>query len=430
MPASVLNWSRSVPAAAPRDLMVRVGWRNLWRNRRRTWLTAGGVAFAVFLVVGSMCVQLGSYAVMEENATSLLTGHIQIQNAAYVENDRLEHTVPDATAVQRQAAAVDGVVAVAPRVETFALASAGERSFGAQILGVEPAAESQVVGFQERIVAGRSIGAGDEALLGEGLARNLGVAPGEELVVLGSAKEGGVAALVLTVVGLFRSGQTELDRSLVWVPLATVQNAFGLGDEVHTLVLRGEDLSRVDTLVARLRAALPSALPDGTRLLVRPWHELLPDVRQAIAVDRVSAAFFYWIIMILVAFSVVNTFIMTIFERTREFGVLLAIGMRPGRILAMLQWEAFFVWLVGAGLGLALATLLMLWLQQVGIPMGGDLASLSERMYMPNRLYPAFTLEALLTAPVVMLLGTQLAALLPALRLRRLVPAVALRGAA
>jgi ABC-type lipoprotein release transport system permease subunit len=367
---------------------------------------------------------------MEENATSLLTGHVQIQSAAYVENDRLENTLAGATALQRQAAAVDGVVAVAPRVETFALASAGERSFGAQILGVDPAAESRVVRFQQRVVAGRSISSGDEALLGEGLARNLGVAPGEELVVLGSAKEGGVAALVLTVVGLFRSGQSELDRSLVWVPLGVVQNAFGLGDEVHALAVRAEALSEVDSVVARLRAALPAALPDGTRLLVRPWQVLLPDVRQAIAVDRVSAAFFYWIIMILVAFSVVNTFIMTVFERTREFGVLLAIGMRPGRILAMLQWEAFFVWLVGAALGLALAILLMLWLKQVGIPMGGDLASLSERMYMPTRLYPAFTLEALLSAPLVMLLGTQLAALLPALRLRRLAPAAALRASA
>jgi ABC-type lipoprotein release transport system permease subunit len=287
-----------------------------------------------------------------------------------------------------------------------------------------------VVRFQERVVAGRGIASGDEALLGEGLARNLGVGLGDEMVLLGSAKQGGIAALALTVVGLFRSGQSELDRSLVWAPLPVVQNAFGLGDEVHALVLRADRLSGVDTIVARLRAALPATLPDGTLLRVRPWQDLLPDVRQAIAVDRVSAAFFYWIIMILVTFSVVNTFIMTVFERTREFGVLLAIGMRPGRILAMLQWEAFFIWLVGAVLGMALAVLLMLWLMQVGIPMGGDLASLSERMYMPTRLYPAFTPEALLTAPVVMLLGTQLAALLPGLRLRRLVPAAALRTSA
>jgi ABC-type lipoprotein release transport system permease subunit len=388
------------------------------------------VAFAVFLVVASMCVQLGSYEVMEENATSLLTGHIQIQSAAYVHNDRLENTVPDATSLQRQVSEVDGVVAVAPRVETFALASAGERSFGALILGVAPAAEARVVRFQERVVAGRGIASGDEALLGEGLARNLGVGLGDEMLLLGSAKQGGIAALALTVVGLFRSGQSELDRSLVWAPLPVVQNAFGLGDEVHALVLRADRLSGVDTIVARLRAALPATLPDGTLLRVRPWQDLLPDVRQAIAVDRVSAAFFYWIIMILVTFSVVNTFIMTVFERTREFGVLLAIGMRPGRILAMLQWEAFFIWLVGAVLGMALAVLLMLWLMQVGIPMGGDLASLSERMYMPTRLYPAFTPEALLTAPVVMLLGTQLAALLPGLRLRRLVPAAALRTSA
>ena len=424
--APPLHWT----AGAVRDLTVRVGWRNLWRNRRRTWLTAGGVAFAVLLVVAAMCVQLGSYVVMEENATSLLTGHIQIQSAAYVDNDRLENTLTDASMLRRQVSAVPGVVAVAPRVEIFALASAGERSFGTQLLGVDPPAEARVVKFQERIVAGRSISAGSEGLLGEGLARNLGVRLGDEVVLLGAAKEGGVGALVLEVVGLFRSGQSELDRSVIWAPLPVVQNAFGLGDEVHTLALRTSNLTDVDVVVSRIAASLPTVLADGTRPTIRPWPELLPDVRQAIAVDRVSAAFFYWIIMILVAFSVVNTFIMTVFERTREFGVLLAIGMRPARIMAMLQWEAFFVWLVGAGLGLGLALLLVLWLMQVGIPLGGDLEALSSRMYMPTRLYPAFTLEALTTAPVVMLAGTQLAALLPALRVRRLLPAAALRAPA
>ena len=415
-------------SAASRWLTVRIGWRNLGRNRRRTWLTAAGVAFAVLLVVTAMCIQLGGYQTMEENATSLVVGHLQVHNAAYVDNDRLENKIADASAILREVAKVDSVVAVAPRVETFALASAGERSFGARIMGIDPSAEAQVVRLEERIIEGRGVTDGNDGLVGEGLARNLGVGVGDEIVVLGTAMEGGVAAMAIDVVGLFRSGQSELDRAVIWAPLAAVQNAFGLGDEVHTLVVRSEDLGSVDATAAQVAAALRGWPSRDVSLSVRPWHEVLPDLRQAIAVDRISAAFFYWIIMILVAFSVVNTFIMTVFERTREFGVLLAIGMRPGRIVRMLQWEAFFVWLLGTAIGLGLALLLVSWLKQVGIYLGEDMERLAEQIYMPTRMYPAFVPEALLTAPLVMLLGTQLAALIPSWRVRRLVPSQALRG--
>ncbi len=367
---------------------------------------------------------------MEDNATSLLTGHIQIQNRKYLDNDRLEFSIPDAARLVRRVEDLPDVTGAAPRVETFALVSVGERSFGARIMGVDPVAEARVVRFQQHVVAGRSVVSGDEALLGETLARNLGAAVGEQIVVLGSAREGGVAALVLDVVGLFRTGQNELDRALIWAPLATVQNAFGLGGEAHTLALRIRDLGAVDAVTAQLTARLTAWAPAAVTLVARPWYQVLPDVRQAIAVDRVSAGFFYWIIMILVAFSVVNTFIMTVFERTREFGVLLAIGMRPASIMFMLQWEAFFVWVLGTGMGLGLALLLVFWLMQVGIYLGDDMAQLSRQMYMPTRLYPALAGRALASAPLVMLVGTQLAALVPSWRIRRLAPALALRSAA
>ena len=171
-----------------------------WRNKRRTWLTAGGIAFAIVLVVFSMAMQFGSYEGMTENATSLLTGHLQIQNPAYVDNQRIEYTIAEATALRRQIELTPGVVAVAPRVEAFALASVGERSSGVQILGVDVAAEQRTVRFFKFVKQGRPIQAADDAVLGLALARNLGLGVGDELVLLGAAKEGGIAALALKVV--------------------------------------------------------------------------------------------------------------------------------------------------------------------------------------------------------------------------------------
>lgn len=413
-------------------MTLRIGWRNLWRNRRRTGLTAGGVAFAVFLVVAAACLQHGSYRTMQETATSLLAGHLQIQSRAYTDEERLEATLGNVGDLIRRVEAVQGVTAVAPRAEAYALASAGERSFGAQIMGVDPRAERAVVSFHDRVVAGRYLGASGEAVVGEGLARNLGVSVGDEVVLLGSGRHGGVAVLAVSVTGIFRTGMAEVDRALLQADLAAVRDAFDLPDQAHRLVIRTADLERVDEVTARLEQVLPERWPEagGAGVDVRPWSEVLPDLRQAIEVDRLSSGFFYWMVMILVAFSVVNTFIMTVFERTREFGMLLAIGMRPGRILTMLQWEALFLWVVGTTVGLLLATALVAWLGQTGIHLGEEMERLGRQMYLPTRLYPIFTVEALITAPLVMLAGTQLAALLPSLRIRRLAPVDALRVAA
>ncbi len=427
----------ALPAAGPRltfrpPLLLLLGWRNLWRNVRRTALTAAGVAFAVFLVVSAMCIQLGSYATMKETATSLLAGHLQLQNARYVEDERVEDALPQAAALVRRIAEVPGVLAVAPRVEAFALASAAERSFGVQVVGVDARAEAGVVNFHERIYAGEKVGSEDGAVIGEALARNLGVELGDELVLLGSASRGGVAAMALTVRGLFRTGIADLDRSLLLAEIGAVRDAFGLEDRAHRLVVRTSDLGAVEQVTQRLRRALPTRWPErdgGVPLAVRPWSEVMPDLRQAIEIDRLSGELFYWIIIVLVAFSVVNTFIMTVFERTREFGMLVAIGMRPARIVMMLQWEAAFMWAIGSAVGIALAVVLIAWLSRTGIYLGAELEALAREMYMPTRLYPAFTSEALLTAPLVMFLGTQIAAVLPSLRLRRLQPVEALRVA-
>ena len=411
---------RAVPAG--RGLLPAVAWRNLWRNARRTWLTAGGIAFAVALVVFAMAFQQGTYAQMIDNATSLLSGHVQIQNRDYVEQARLEQTIEQITPLMRQLERQPGLVSVAPRAEAFALVSADERSFGARVLGVDVEREKRTVRFFDRLATGRMIAGGDEVIVGEILARNLNIGVGGELVVLGSGKEGGVAALALEVVGIFRTGNTDLDRAMIAAPLATIQEAFGLAGEAHTLAIKVEPVAES----ARLAGALNDWLPEA--ITARNWDEVMPDVRQSIELDRVSAWFMYGIIIIVVTLSVVNSFIMTVFERTREFGMLRAIGMQPGKIVLMVQLEAACVWALGATLGLALVAPAILWLGSEGIYLGEEIGTLAESLYLPDRLYPALAPKVLAVAPAIMFVGTQVAALIPSLRIRRLQPVAALRA--
>lgn len=405
-------------------LFVRVAWRNLWRRRLRTWLSAGGLAFAIFLVSATVSLQGGSYRGWVDTATGLATGHFQAQHPAYFDDPAVRHVLADGAALVRALGAVAGVVGVAPRAEAFVLVAAGERTFGALALGVDPAREAAMFDLPRRIVAGEFLPRQDSAFVGTALAANLGIGLGAEIAGLGTTAEGGVAALVLTVDGIFETGQAELDRSMMLAPLAAVQAAFELGDGVHRLAVNAADASRVDGL----QPALAAAVPAEARLL--SWRQLLPEIEQGIRLDRISAQMIYWLLMLVVTMSVVNAFVMTVFERTREFGMLLAVGMQPNAIVGMLLVEAACVWVLGAALGLALALAALLPLGVVGVPTAMGVEGMDEmttRLMMPDRLYPLVSLAAMTMAPLVMLAGTLLAALVPALRVRRMRPVDALR---
>ncbi len=398
-----------------------IAWRNLWRNRRRTLFTAGSIAFACLLLMFSRSLQLGSYTGMIDAATELFTGHAQVQHGDFLDDPRLRYRISNAAGLTEQVASLPGVAGVAPRGQAFALLSLDERSFGAQVMGVVPAAEQAISTLPTSLVAGRYLTSGEEAYIGSTLARNLGAQTGDELVVLGTGPEGGVAALAVTVVGIFETGQAELDRGLVQVPLKAFQQAFYLEDQVHQLALVVDDLSRLDKVAASVEALLPP------ELAFRRWQQLMPDVVQAIALDRASNRLFYGILTLVVLFSIVNTFIMTVFERTREFGMLLAIGMRPWRLIGMLQLEALWLAALGSAIACLLAIPMLAWLSQVGIPMAG-MEDLMGGFAFPSHLKADISLVQMGVIPLVFVVGCQISALLPALRLRRLDPVEALRA--
>ena len=402
--------------------MASIAWRNLWRNPRRTWLSALAIAFAVLLLDFFMALQTGQYATMIDSATTLLQGHVQVQHEGYDEEKHFEDTVTDAHRWVHRIETLPEVVAVAPRVQSFVLVSHGESSFATELMGVETAVEPELSRLPAMIDEGRYMNTGDEGIIGVALARNLGVGVGDEITLLGAAKEGGVAALVVTVSGVFDSGLSELDRALVQVPFETFREAFALEDEAHALVVRLRDVSRSDETIAAMEGLLPP------ELVVLGWRELVPGLEQFIDLDRTSGYFFYVLLAVMVTLSIVNTFIMTVFERTREFGMLMALGLRPRSLVGLLQLETFCLVGIGVLIGLAGAVALIGWLARVGFPLPDAAAGLFEGLHLPSRMFPALDTASLVTGASVMFVSVQLAALVPALRLRRLVPVVALRA--
>ena len=403
--------------------MIRLAWRNLQRNKSRTWLTAGGIGFSVLLVSFAMSMQSGSYEIMIDSATRYFSGHGQVSDASYIDQPRFERTVPNATALQAELETIDGL-SVMPRVQAFAVVSMGEKSLGGMVMGVDFAAETRFLDIYDNVIEGQIPRASDEALIGSSMARNLGARVGDELIVLGSGKQGAVAAAIFIIAGIVETGQVELDRTLVFAPIAGVADAFYLQDEVHMLLLMVENLSQLGAIGAQIETKLTGPLA------LQTWQELMPMIEQSIELDKAGAQLFYSLLLILVVFAVVNTFVVVLFERTREFGLFMALGMRPWQVIGQVQFEALLLSLLGVGLGLALALPLINYLSAVGIPlehMGGEEAARQMQMGSFDRLFPKATLASLLTAPMVMIVGTQLAALVSTVRVRGIHPVSALR---
>lgn len=405
-----------------------MAWRNLWRVPRRTWLTAGGVGFAILLVVFIRSMHGGAFGAAINLVTERMSGHVQVQHPEYLDDPRMRHTVEGLAALTETLAGHPDVRAVAPRGMGFGLVSegSGERSFGGQITGIDPAVEFATLA-RKALPGGRPVGGVGEGFMGSKLARNIGVAPGDDIIVLGTGKEGSVAAMAVTLVGLFESGIPDLDRGFLTVHFDDFAEAFGLQDEAHAIAVLTGGPRDAREFAADLATRI--APLDGNAA-VRPWQELMPELEQTVVGEIGGSAVFAVFLVVIVTFVVVSTFVMTVFERTAEFGMLKAIGMAPSAIFRMVQLEGLWMSLMGVALGLASSLVFVYALAIEGIPFSafGDFDDMMDRFFMPDVMMPRFDSAGALAMTATMVAAVQVAAAIPARRIWRLNAVEALRA--
>jgi len=408
------------------NLTFRLAWRNLWRHPRRTWLTTGAMVFSNVILVFLISMQVGMYRMMIENSLRASTGHLQIQARGYNDEQKMRQAVPDVEHLAAEMRSELGLDAVAPRAAAFALASSADRSYGIQVLGVDPEAEARVSSLPGLVDEGRFLADPDasEIVIGKVLARNLKADVGDELTLLGSGRDGSFAAAVTTVVGILASGNPDLDRSLAEVPLVFFQGTFSMGSAGHSVVVFAPDLFQVSAVKSRAQALLPT----GEGLVVLDWDELLPGLKQAIQADLSSALFMYGVLIVLVAFSVLNTQLMSVLERTKEFGIVMSLGVSPGRLGRLVLLETTLMGLLGFALGVFLGGALVLWFGVYGFSFPG-LDEMAGQFNLPDRIYMQLTAVGLLLGPSVVLIASVLASLYPVARLFWLEPVAAMRAA-
>ena len=407
-------------------IVFRLAWRNLWRQPRRTWLTTGAMVFSNMLLVFMMSLQFGMYSLMIDNALQVFTGHLQVQAPLYNDEKKMRQTVPDivplANAIREELQSDK----VAARGWAFALASSNDRSFGIGIYGVEPEFENNVSNIPGLTSEGRYLGGNDaaEIVIGSVLARNLHVEVGEEITLMGSGVDGSFAAAVVDIVGIFESGVTDIDRNIAEIPLGLFQETFFMEGAGHQVVVVGEGLAAIPELQSRVR----SVLPGDSESVILDWDELQPGLKQAIQADMGSAFFMYFVLVILVSFSVMNTQLMSVLERTREFGIVMALGLKPGRLGRLVMLETAIMGLMGTVLGVAVGALVTSWFTTNGLAFPG-MDEMGAKFNLPTRMFPNINALTLLAGPLVVFIFTLLASIYPAVRLHWQNPVDAMRVA-
>ena len=405
-------------------MLAGLAWRNIWRQPQRTVLSLTSIALSGAITIFVLSMQLGTYAIMKQNVLRLLDGYAQLQPPHYASNPDLRKTIAHPRKVMAQLRSIPNVTAAAPRASSYVILASGSRSYGAEVLGIEPAREVHVSSLAGAMTEGRYLNSRDTnaVIIGAGIARNLKLALGSKLTLLGSARDGSIAADVLIVKGIFSTGSPQLDRQIIEIPLSRFQNDFILGQRVNSIALVGRNLSSINASIPALQR-----LAHKNGLVVRDWTKLEPALHDVILLDMSFSVLLYASLIVVVTFIILNTLLMSILERTREFGTLLALGMRPAQIGSMIWFELLL--LAGAGMliGIVLGSAATYIFVKNGIAFGGAEA-LFRQWHMPSTLYPELSLTTALAGPVAIAIAISIAGIIPYLRIRRLTPLSAMRS--
>lgn len=351
-------------------MIIRIAWRNLWRNTRRTLLTACTVGLGLTLLFIAFGLGDGSHLQMIEGAVRLGSGHVVIQAPGYERTGGLENALqPQAVKSARHwLGEVSGRFpqeAVAPRISGSALASSADGATGVRLLGVDPEIEISASKFEEKVVSGRFLKDGDSdvAVIGRGVARKLELDLGGRMVLMAQGAGGTeIESRLFRVAGVLKTGLEEYDQSLVLAPLESVANFFKLNGRVHQLGILLSDVHDAEALAREGTRRLP-------RLEVLSWKEALPELQSYIELDDAGNYVFNLFLFLLIAFMVLNTLLMSVLERNREFSLLDALGLPSSMRFAMVLTEAFFVALISVGIGFLVGYPAHLYFATEGLPL-------------------------------------------------------------
>jgi ABC-type lipoprotein release transport system permease subunit len=345
-----------------------LAWRNLWRNRRRTLISAASILFAISLAWITRSMQNGSYDHMIQSVVGFYSGYVQIHKAGYWKVKSLDRSFTYDEGLKTKVLAIEHVTRVAPRLEGFALAGYGSATEGASVIGISPEDEDGLTNLSAKVRSGRYLSDEDDAVLvAQGLARLLKAGVGDTIVLYGQGYHGIIAAGKYPIMGLIEYPTPEFNTTMIYMPLAAAQYFYAAPEMVDNVAIMIDAQRRLEGVEARLAEAFPAPTYE-----VMTWRELMPDVVQSIELDSAGGALMIIILYIVIGFGILGTIMMMAAERTKEFGILIALGMRKSRLIFVTMVESVVIALQGIASGILVTLPIIAYWYYHPIRLSGD----------------------------------------------------------
>lgn len=349
---------------------LRLAWRNIWRNKRRTILTAASIFLAVFLAVLVRSIQVGWFDYLIEVTIRSYTGHIQLHQKGYWNDRDINHSMVFDQNLEKVIETTGNVDQSVPRLEYFALSSFQNQTKGVLLVGTDPIRENEMTRLSAKVVKGDYLSkSGNGLMVAEGLADFLEIAVGDTLVLIGQGYHGVGAAGRFPVCGIVRFASPQLNNQMVYMNLAACQEYYDAGNRITSLSLTLKNPDEMDITLQSIRA-----MAETSQCEVMRWDEMMAELMQTLNVKTAGGMIIVAILYMIVGFGIFGTVIMMTNERLREFSVMVSVGMQKSRLAIILVAEMVMIGLIGAIAGVLAALPIMIWYSIHPIHLWGQMA--------------------------------------------------------
>jgi ABC-type lipoprotein release transport system permease subunit len=355
---------------------IRIAWRNIWRNKKRTLITITSVSFAVVMAVFTRSFQEGSYAKMIENAVGQFSGYVQVHQKDYWNDKTLDNGIVLNDSLIKSILSVSGVEGVNFRLESFSLASYQKNTKGAMIMGIDPDDEDKMIGLRSKMIKGNYFNKNDKSvLIGSKLAQYLGLTVGDTIVLMGQGHWGQSAIGAYPVKGILKIPSPVIDKQIIFMPLPLAQEYFSFNNGITSIVVRFKDATETEKIVTELNKKLKN-----TDYSAIGWREMMPEMVQIIQSDRAGGIFMIAVLYMIIAFGVFGTVLMMTEERKKEFAVMVSIGTQRTKLMLISIYETLLINSLAIVLGIIVTIPIIIYYSHHPIRMSGESARSIEKL--------------------------------------------------
>ncbi len=406
------------------ELILKLAWRNLWRNKRRSFIVIAAIVSGLWGMVFMIAISEGMIQEMVKTSIESGVGHVQIHRAGFMDNMDVHKNIRDPQFFIRQIKTTLHIKAYAERIKVMGLVSSPEASSGILIWGIDPGAEPAVSAVKRWRTEGEFLsGVHGEIYIGSALAEKLNVGIDDKIVIMAQGLSTEIGSAAYRVAGIFESSSPEYDKFNIYINLADARELLSMGNRVSEIVIIADDINNVDGLVSSLSPKLTVS-----DLEVLSWKDVLPVIVEMLSMFRSFNYVIYIIIAIAMAFGIVNTILMSVLERTREIGILMAVGTRPRQVFSEVLWEGLLLGCLGIAVGWVITGVTYAIVSRTGIDLSLWAESLKYMGGIGAILYPVITIDNVIKSTLSVFGAAALSSLYPAIKIMRLSPVEAIRS--